>query len=194
MSGMLYSTVTLDKSISLFTILDEMPKNIAIIGGMLLIGGIFFDIFGYGTFNHFTPFGPELDITIATSQLGFALAGILVGFGTKLSNGCTSGHGLCGLARFSIRSLVAVITFLISGFVIATIAYHAGGLGPFTEERYSPKILYDHSVTSNICIVLGILLPLFGLYMRIKSANGNISEATIKKVVREIASGLLYCH
>ena len=112
--------------------LDEMPKNIAIIGGMLLAGGIFFDIFQYGTYNHFTPFGPESDITIYTSQLGFALAGILVGVGTKLSNGCTSGHGLCGLARLSIRSLVAVITFLVSGIVIATIIYHAGGLGPFT--------------------------------------------------------------
>ena len=44
MSGMLYNTVTLDKSI-FFVTSDEMPKNIAIIGGMLLIGGIFFDIF-----------------------------------------------------------------------------------------------------------------------------------------------------
>lgn len=109
-----------------------MPKNIAIIGGMLIAGGIFFDIFQYGTFNNFTPFGPASQITMSTSQLGFALAGILVGFGTKLSNGCTSGHGLCGLARLSIRSLVAVLTFLIAGIAIATIMYHAGGLGPFT--------------------------------------------------------------
>lgn len=109
-----------------------MPKNIGIIGGMLLIGGIFFNIFEYGTFNKFTPFGPESDITIYTSQLGFALAGILVGFGTKLSNGCTSGHGLCGLARFSIRSIVAVLTFLFAGMTISTIILHAGGLGPFT--------------------------------------------------------------
>jgi uncharacterized membrane protein YedE/YeeE len=95
MSGILYSTVTLDKSI-FPTNSAEMPKNLAIIGGMLLIGGIFFDVFEYGTFNHFTSFGPVADITIATSQLGFALAGILVGFGTKLSNGCTSGHGSVG--------------------------------------------------------------------------------------------------
>lgn len=128
---MLYSTVTLDKSTHLL-ISDEMPKNIGIIGGMLLIGGIFFDIFEYGTFNKFTPFGPEQDITIYTSQLGFALAGFLVGIGTKLSNGCTSGHGLCGLARFSIRSFVAVLSFLFSGVAISTIILHAGGLGPFT--------------------------------------------------------------
>lgn len=143
---------------------------------MLLIGGIFFDIFQYGTSNHFTPFGPANDITIATSQLGFALAGILVGFGTKLSNGCTSGHGLCGLARFSIRSLVAVITFLVSGLAIATIAYHAGGLGPFTEQEFSPILMYNHSITANICIVIGVILPLIGLYLRVKTANDGIAE------------------
>lgn len=151
-----------------------MPKNIAIIGGMLIIGGIFFDVFEYGTFNKFTPFGPESEITLYTSQLGFALAGILVGFGTKLSNGCTSGHGLCGLARMSVRSLVAVITFLMSGLAIATIVYHAGGLGPFTEGRYSPQMNYDHSITANLCIAMGIVLPLMGLYMRMRTSNQSI--------------------
>ena len=43
------------------------------------------------------------------------LAGLLVGFGTFVGNGCTSGHGICGLSRFSIRSLVAVTTFVFSG-------------------------------------------------------------------------------
>ncbi len=41
-----------------------------------------------------------------------ALAGLLVGFGTRLGNGCTSGHGVCGLSRFSLRSLVATLTFM----------------------------------------------------------------------------------
>jgi hypothetical protein len=68
------------------------------------------------------------------------------------------------------------MTFLMSGFAIATIIYHAGGLGPFTEERYSPKIHYDHSITSNICIALGIMLPIIGLYMRIRAANQAIIE------------------
>jgi uncharacterized membrane protein YedE/YeeE len=97
------------------------------------------------------------------------LAGILVGFGTKLSNGCTSGHGLCGLARFSIRSLVAVITFMIGGFAMATIIYYAGGLGPFTETKFSPVMDYNHDITANICVVLGVFLPLFGLYLRLKN-------------------------
>jgi uncharacterized membrane protein YedE/YeeE len=104
------------------------------------------------------------------------LAGILVGFGTKLSNGCTSGHGLCGLARLSIRSFVAVVTFLVAGLAIATIIYHAGGLGPFTQARYSSTIHYDHMITSNICIALGIILPFLGLYFRIRAANASVKD------------------
>lgn len=46
-----------------------------------------------------------------------ALAGLLVGFGTRLGSGCTSGHGVCGLARFSPRSLAAVLTFLATGML-----------------------------------------------------------------------------
>ncbi len=49
-----------------------------------------------------------------------AVAGLLVGLGTKIGNGCTSGHGVCGLARFSLRSLVAVLVFF--GVAIITVA------------------------------------------------------------------------
>jgi uncharacterized protein len=50
------------------------------------------------------------------------IAGLLVGFGTRLGNGCTSGHGVCGLSRGSARSLAAVVTFMITGVLTATIA------------------------------------------------------------------------
>ena len=53
----------------------------------------------------------------------YFLAGILVGVGTALANGCTSGHGVCGLPRLAIRSLVAVISFMFSGVIMATIRY-----------------------------------------------------------------------
>ena len=46
------------------------------------------------------------------------VAGLLVGYGTRMASGCTSGHGVCGLARFSGRSLVAVLTFLAAGIVV----------------------------------------------------------------------------
>jgi len=50
------------------------------------------------------------------------VAGLLVGFGTQIGNGCTSGHGICGLGRGSPRSLAAVMTFMTLGMLVATIA------------------------------------------------------------------------
>lgn len=47
-------------------------------------------------------------------------AGLLVGFGTRLGNGCTSGHGICGISRLSMRSIAATITFVFVGMLVAT--------------------------------------------------------------------------
>jgi len=88
---------------------------------MFLASGIFFDIFGYETNNNFTPFGQSDQIVVKTSYFGYALAGLLVGFGTKLGNGCTSGHGLCGLPRLSLRSFVAVMVFLSTAIAMQTL-------------------------------------------------------------------------
>lgn len=60
--------------------------------------------------------------------------------------------------------------------VISTIILHAGGLGPFTENRYSPNITYDHIITANICIAIGVILPIIGLYMRVRAANKAVDE------------------
>jgi uncharacterized membrane protein YedE/YeeE len=51
-------------------------------------------------------------------------AGLLVGFGTRLSNGCTSGHGVCGISRFSIRSLAATVAFIAAGMVAVLFTRH----------------------------------------------------------------------
>jgi uncharacterized membrane protein YedE/YeeE len=50
------------------------------------------------------------------------LGGLLVGFGSRLGSGCTSGHGICGLGRLSLRSLIAVLTFMIAGVVSVWLA------------------------------------------------------------------------
>jgi uncharacterized membrane protein YedE/YeeE len=50
------------------------------------------------------------------------VAGLIVGFGTRLGSGCTSGHGVCGLSRLSPRSMVAVATFMTTGAITAMIA------------------------------------------------------------------------
>jgi uncharacterized membrane protein YedE/YeeE len=51
-------------------------------------------------------------------------AGLLVGYGTSLSGGCTSGHGVCGLARFSVRSLVATVVFLVVAIITTFVVRH----------------------------------------------------------------------
>jgi uncharacterized protein len=62
----------------------------------------------------------------AGGALGLAVAGLLVGFGARLSGGCTSGHGICGLGRLSGRSLVAVMVFMFTGAL--TVALRGQGL------------------------------------------------------------------
>lgn len=57
------------------------------------------------------------EMRIAANLPVLALAGLLVGFGTRLGSGCTSGHGVCGLARLSPRSLAAVLVFLATGML-----------------------------------------------------------------------------
>ena len=52
-------------------------------------------------------------------------AGLLVGFGTRLGSGCTSGHGICGIARFSPRSIVATVTFVAVAMLVVAITRHA---------------------------------------------------------------------
>ena len=59
----------------------------------------------------------QINISISNSLILLAIAGILVGFGTRLSNGCTSGHGISGISRFSIRSIIATITFMLVGIL-----------------------------------------------------------------------------
>lgn len=61
------------------------------------------------------------------SRAGLIVAGLLVGFGTRMGNGCTSGHGVCGLGRLSLRSLVAVLTFMGTAIATTFIARHVVG-------------------------------------------------------------------
>lgn len=56
-------------------------------------------------------------------------AGLLVGFGTKIGGGCTSGHGVCGLGRLSLRSLVATLSFMASAIITLYIFRHLLGIG-----------------------------------------------------------------
>jgi uncharacterized membrane protein YedE/YeeE len=64
------------------------------------------------------------DFGIIRSPGVLVLAGLLVGFGTRLGNGCTSGHGVCGVSRLSARSIVATITFIATGAATVYLIKH----------------------------------------------------------------------
>ena len=63
----------------------------------------------------------EINISISNSLILLIIAGAMVGFGTRLSNGCTSGHGISGISRFSLRSIIATITFMLVGILTVLI-------------------------------------------------------------------------
>ncbi len=67
------------------------------------------------------------EINIQASPFSMIIAGLLVGFGTRLGSGCTSGHGICGISRLSPRSLIATVSFMLAGFVTVYIARHLLG-------------------------------------------------------------------
>ncbi len=83
----------------------------------LLVGGILLRIFLPSAF----------DFGIIRPYGMLVIAGLLVGFGTRLGNGCTSGHGVCGISRLSPRSMVATATFIASGALVVYLVNHVLG-------------------------------------------------------------------
>lgn len=68
---------------------------------------------------------PHIEVTSSVPLL--VAGGLLVGVGTRLGNGCTSGHGVCGIARLSRRSIVATLAFMVAGFATVFITRHLIG-------------------------------------------------------------------
>jgi len=69
-------------------------------------------------------FTPLPAMQIATSTPWLIVSGLLVGFGTRLGSGCTSGHGVSGLSRLSLRSLVATLTFMLTAMLVVWLVRH----------------------------------------------------------------------
>ncbi len=83
---------------------DEVSWRLAFVGG-LMVGGTALMLAA-----------PSAFVDTTGRDLGYAVAaGLLVGFGTRMGSGCTSGHGVCGISRFSTRSILATVTFIGSG-------------------------------------------------------------------------------
>ena len=90
--------------------------RVAFIGGLIL-APMFGRLIGYTVPSPVMPANWGLII----------VAGLLVGFGTRLGGGCTSGHGICGVARLSKRSIVATIIFMATAIVVVALTRHAFG-------------------------------------------------------------------
>lgn len=93
---------------------EDGPVRFAFVAGLIL-AGVFARMFAPGLFAAMPASRPLIVV---------ALAGLLVGYGTRVGNGCTSGHGVCGISRFSVRSIVATVTFIATGAI--TVALFGG--------------------------------------------------------------------
>jgi hypothetical protein len=96
------------------------PKTVWNTPAFWLIAGLIVVPFIYGWILQ-----PKIEIQ--ASPLMMVIAGLLVGFGTRLGSGCTSGHGICGLSRLSKRSLIATFSFMLAGFITVYLIRHIIG-------------------------------------------------------------------
>jgi len=96
------------------------PKTMFKTSAIWFMAGLITVSFIYGLFVQ-----PEIELN--ASPLMLVVAGLLVGFGTRLGSGCTSGHGICGMSRLSKRSIVATMSFMFAGFVTVYIVRHVTG-------------------------------------------------------------------
>ena len=100
-----------------------------------------------------------------SSPLAYVIGGFCVGLGTKLGNGCTSGHGVCGLARFSPRSFASVMTFLVSGILTTTFIS-----SPNTPWAASTAFLRQEGSDMSTNTVLSSTILLFSVGMALLSS------------------------
>jgi len=101
----------------------ELQRKYAFLAGLISLPVLLFYIFGTqinfsDTFTQIL-FDSEL-IRLDVDTWGWIVGGLLVGVGSKMANGCTSGHGVCGVPRLAFRSITAVIFFMLFGVFVAT--------------------------------------------------------------------------
>ena len=89
---------------------DNKLDNILFLIG-LIIGPIIYSVIS----------NQSVSITISNSYIVMIFAGLLVGIGTRVSGGCTSGHGISGMGRFSLRSIIATVSFMVVGIITVLI-------------------------------------------------------------------------
>jgi uncharacterized membrane protein YedE/YeeE len=116
---------------------------------------------------------PSLTIV---STYAYLVGGLLVGFGTKLGHGCTSGHGICGLARLSKRSFVSVITFMLAAISATTIVAPDNSAfstsTAFLRAQKAPELVNQKlGLTVTVPLVLASIFALLNLWKAVRSLN-----------------------
>jgi uncharacterized membrane protein YedE/YeeE len=94
---------------------DNLMERLFFLGGLILAPALLAALFG----------GEETHLTGNWTVI--IISGLLVGLGTRLANGCTSGHGVCGISRLSLRSIVATVFYILAGGIVMVLARHLLG-------------------------------------------------------------------
>lgn len=97
------------------------PKTLLKTPALWFLLGLLITPFFYNSMVH-----PQIEM-MTIDPILLIIAGFLVGFGTRLGSGCTSGHGICGISRLSKRSFVATCTFMLAGFMTVYVMHHVLG-------------------------------------------------------------------
>ena len=117
---------------------------------------------------------------------GFLIAGFLVGFGAKMANGCTSGHGVCGLPRLSKRSIVAITLFMIFGVTTATIRFYIPFLRPSS---------YAYNVWENSFIYYLVLtLSLIGFVINLLKSKKSGEKDSVRDLFISFIIGIMFSY
>ena len=92
---------------------DDVAWRAAFLAGLVVAAGLYMAL---------VPGAPQPRVDFP--RTGLLAAGLLVGFGTRMGNGCTSGHGVCGIGRLSVRSIAAVVTFMATAIATTFVVRH----------------------------------------------------------------------
>jgi uncharacterized membrane protein YedE/YeeE len=127
------------------------------------------------------------------SSFAYSLAGLLVGFGTRLGNGCTSGHGVCGMGRNSGRSFVAVLTFMATGIATSILTAPTSSLAEYTSIlRTQDRVVEPFNPVVGYALALFMATALLTLPLRVLQQKGAMHDSDKAKVPGAVIAGGLF--
>lgn len=97
-------------------------ERLAFLAGMVILPVLLMSFSGAGSGTG------SISTHLTDNWVVIVIAGLLVGIGTRIANGCTSGHGVCGISRLSVRGIVATIVYIFAGGIILVLLRHVWGL------------------------------------------------------------------